>query len=228
MARLATVAVIAIAAAGVLTAQSGVRRGAAYPGARVLLDAHNAYPSNGRFADRLERALQTGIPLAIEQDVVWRPAEGERPARSVVSHGEPFDGSEPSLREYFFERIRPIVEQALRDGATAQWPLITLNLDLKTNEPEHHRALWDLLGEDPGLADHPQRTARDASVAALDVRPVLVLTGESEAQAQSFHDAVPVGGRLRLFGAMPVRPPVMKDALPDAAAEKFWRELPHI
>ena len=133
-----------------------------------------------------------------------------------------------SLRceRYFFERIRPIVEQALRDGATAQWPLITLNLDLKTNEPEHHRALWDLLGEYEGWLTTAKRTARDASVAALDVRPVLVLTGESEAQAQSFHDAVPVGGRLRLFGAMPVRPPVMKDALPDAAAEKFWRELP--
>ena len=32
------------------------------PGARVLLDAHNAYPYEGKFADRVERALATGLP----------------------------------------------------------------------------------------------------------------------------------------------------------------------
>ena len=30
----------------------------------------------------------------------------------------------------------------------------------------------------------------------------MVLTGMADAQEQSFHDAVPVGGRLRLFGAV--------------------------
>ena len=41
------------------------------PGTRVLLDAHNAYPEDGRFADRVDRALSTGVPLAIEQELVW-------------------------------------------------------------------------------------------------------------------------------------------------------------
>ena len=41
------------------------------PGGRVLLDAHNCYPYDGRFANRLDRALATGIPLAIEQDLAW-------------------------------------------------------------------------------------------------------------------------------------------------------------
>jgi len=30
------------------------------------------------------------------------------------------------MREYFFERVRPIVEKALREGNHGDWPLITL------------------------------------------------------------------------------------------------------
>ena len=41
------------------------------PGRRVLLDAHNAYPEQGLWRDRIDRALATGVPLAIEQDLVW-------------------------------------------------------------------------------------------------------------------------------------------------------------
>jgi hypothetical protein len=40
----------------------------------------------------------------------------------------------------------------------------------------------------------------------LDVKPVLELTGDSDAQAVSFHDDIPVGAKLLLFGAMPIRP----------------------
>src|SRR5882757_1625180 len=85
------------------------------PGARVLLDAHNCYPYNGRWTDRIDRALATGTPLAIEQDLVWYrdPVTGK--GRSLVAHSDPhggalaLDGSEPSMRDYFFERVRPIV-----------------------------------------------------------------------------------------------------------------------
>lgn len=171
------------------------------PGTRVVLDAHNAYPYGGRFADRLDRALATGLPVAIEQDLVWRPAENGRPGRSIVSHGEPFDDREPVLKDYFFERIRPIVESALQSGDTTQWPLVTLNLDLKTNEPEHHQALWELLGEYELWLTTAQRTA-DGSVAPLTVKPILVLTGSAAAQATSFHDNLRPGDRLRLFGAI--------------------------
>jgi hypothetical protein len=176
------------------------------PGTRVMLDAHNAYPYNGKFTDRLERALATGLPVAIEQDLVWLPATGTTPARSVVSHGAPFDGTEPSLKQFFFERIRPIVESALRDRNTAQWPLITLNLDLKTNEPEHHQALWALLGEYEAWLTTAVRTADGRTAAPLDVKPVLVLTGSADAQEQAFHTQVPVGQKLRLFGAVQLPP----------------------
>jgi hypothetical protein len=216
---------LVLAAAGD-SAPAGDAGTSARPGARVVLDAHNAYPYNGRHLDRIDRALAGGVPVAIEQDLVWRPAGPDGPARSVVSHGAPFDGTEPSLRDHFFERIRPIVERALADGDRSLWPLVVLNLDLKTNEPEHHRALWTLLGEYESWLTTAERTADASAPASLTVGPVLVLTGESDEQARAFHDDLPVGSRLRLFGAMPIRPPVVPDDRRAAEQQRFWEALP--
>ena len=196
------------------------------PGTRVLLDAHNAYPYNGRFSDRIDRALGTGLPVAIEQDLVWRPGEDGRPGRAIVSHGPPFDGQEPSLRESFFERIRPLVERALREDTRGTWPLIVLNLDLKSNEPEQLQALWTLLGEYEGWLTTAERTADGSRPAPLDVKPVLVLTGSSEAQAAAFSDAVPVGARLRLFGAILLHGPAAQGTDRLAAERQLWEALP--
>jgi hypothetical protein len=171
------------------------------PGRRVLLDAHNAYPYQGRWHDRLDRALATGTPLAIEQDLIWRPATPHKPAHGIVSHGEPFTGEEPTLRD-FFERIRPVATKALASGVRDQWPLVTLNLDFKDNVPEHFAAIWQLLGEYQGWLTTAPRTADGATVQPLTLGPVLVLTGAAPAQQSAFYDAVPVGTRLRLFGAV--------------------------
>lgn len=200
---------------------------AAKPGARVMLDAHNAYPYNGKFADRIDRALAGGLPVAIEQDLVWIPADANGPARSVVSHGAPFDGSEPSLAVHFFERIRPIVESALRNPQPSTWPLVILNLDLKSNEPEHHAALWQTLGQYESWLTTAVRTADGATPAPLTVRPVLVLTGSSDAQQVSFHDRLPVGATLRLFGAInapavPVSDVNAARLLPRASNYRRW------
>jgi hypothetical protein len=172
------------------------------PGTRVLLDAHNAYPYDGRFADRVDRALAAGIPLAIEQDLAWYRDPATGLARSIVTHGEPFTGSEPTLRGHFFERIRPIVEAALREDRREAWPLITLNLDFKTLEPEHLQAVWDLLGEYDSWLSTAERTGAEGEIQPIRVGPVLVLTGEQDEQQRAFHDRVPAGGRLRLFGAV--------------------------
>lgn len=208
---------VSVVGTAAVVAQQGSR--AATPGARVMLDAHNAYPYNGKFADRIDRALAGGLPVAIEQDLVWIPADAKGPARSVVSHGAPFDGSEPSLAAYFFERIRPLVESALRNPQPDTWPLIVLNLDLKTNEPEHHASLWQTLGQYESWLTTAERHADPATSAPLNVRPILVLTGSSDAQQVSFHDQLPVGARLRLFGAVNVPP------LPAANADSA-RQLP--
>lgn len=209
------------------TASSQQRSSGDVPGTRVLLDAHNAYPYNGKFLDRIDRALGTGAPLAIEQDLVWRPADATQGGRSIVSHGEPYDGGEPSLRASFFERIRPFVERAISTGERRDWPLIVLNLDLKSNETEHHQALWSLLGEYEAWLTTAERTRDGSQPAPLDVKPVLVLTGSSDAQAAAFSDAVPVGAKLRLFGAVVLRPPVGDRGSDSGAAQRlFWETLP--
>ena len=222
-----------LATGAIVVALGGISSGQPQPtsiaaGTRVLLDAHNAYPYNGKFTDRIDRALGTGVPVAVEQDLVWQPGEGGRPGRSIVSHGEPFDGEEPSLRDSFFERIRPLVERALRDDNRGTWPLIVLNLDLKSNEPEHLDALWTLLGEYEGWLTTAERTSDGSQPAALDVKPVLVLTGSSDAQAAAFSDSLPIGARLRLFGAIVLRQPTGQG--PDAATAQrlFWEALPEM
>ncbi|MGH9162203.1 MAG: hypothetical protein ACRD2X_19730, partial [Vicinamibacteraceae bacterium] len=82
------------------------------PGSRVLLDAHNCYPYSGRWTDRLDRALASGMPLAIEQDLVWYTDSQTGAPRSVVAHGLEEAATAPSVREHFFERVRPFVERA--------------------------------------------------------------------------------------------------------------------
>ena len=60
-------------------------------GGRSLMHAHNAYPENGQWRDRIERALATGAtPVVIEQDIALRPATGAS-ARTVVSHDDELD-----------------------------------------------------------------------------------------------------------------------------------------
>jgi hypothetical protein len=172
------------------------------PGARTLLDAHNCYPYHGEWVNRIDRALAAGTPLAIEQDLYWHtnPETGE--SRSILAHNEPFTGAEPGMKEYFFERIRPVVEEAIAKGDRSQWPLITLNLDFKSAEPEHLQAVWNLLGEYQPWLTTAERTADASRIMPLDVGPLLVLTGEPDGQQAAFHDAVPVGAKLRLFGAI--------------------------
>jgi hypothetical protein len=188
------------------------------PGGRVLLDAHNCYPYDGKWADRIDRALATGLPVAIEQDLVWYTDAATKTARSIVSHGEPFSGTEPSMKDYFFERVRPIVEQALKEQKTEQWPLIVLNLDLKTNEPAHHAAIWALLGEYEPWLTTAIKQGDGSKPRALDVKPILVLTGSNDGQEQAFSTSRPEGGKLRLFGAINVPPPTRLGTGREAAA----------
>ena len=164
---------------------------------RTLLDAHNCYPYDGKFADRIERALATGVPVAIEQDLAWSVDH------SVLSHETKTTGKEPLMKEYFFERIRPLIEKELKEKKHRKdWPLVVLNLDFKTNEPEHHRAVWKLLGEYEAWLTTARKTKDAARVSKLKMKPVLVLTGSPDEQQQVYFDDVAVGGKLRVFGAV--------------------------
>lgn len=175
---------------------------AAMPGARSVMDAHNCYPYFEWWYDRIDRALSAGTPVAIEQDLAWYtdPATGR--SWPVVTHGDPLTGSEPTMEHYFFDRVRPIVTQALKDGNRGDWPIITLNLDFKDNKPAHLAAVRALLLKYRAWISEAPKTTDPAVVQPLVVRPILVLTGEADAQQSVFHDQLAVGEPLLAFGAV--------------------------
>jgi hypothetical protein len=181
---------------------SGNAQGQLRPGTVVTPDAHNCYPYEGRWTDRIDRALVGGTPAAIEQDLFWYRPDPSRPGRSVVAHGMPVNGSEPGMEHYFFERVRPLVEDALRNPDHSHWPIITLNLDIKTEEPEHLKSIRELLTKYQTWLTTTTRTSDASNVEGLTVGPILVLNGPSDAQQKVFYDEVPEGGKLLTFGAV--------------------------
>ena len=192
------------------------------------MDAHNCYPYGGRWSDRIDRALETGTPLAIEQDLFWYTDKGTGKSWSVVSHGDKVHGTEPTIRDYFFERIRPVIEKALHDGDTRNWPLITLNLDFKSDEAAHHAAIWQLLKEYESWICSATRTSDIQHMMPLTLKPLLVLTGEADSQQRDFYDIVPVGERLLAFGAVhlhgkdPMAPPEILVPQPANNYRRWW------
>ncbi len=173
-----------------------------------LLHAHNAYPERGMWADRIDRALATGLaPLAIEQDLAlaWRNGS----ATPVVAHDTDLTGSEPTLEDYFFKRVQPIMERALADGDRRRWPLLVLHLDFKTNEPAHHRAVWQLLEKYQAWLSTAPRGTNPAVVTPVTPGPLLVLTENGTGQEASFFTPLRESDRLLIFGSAPA-PPVTR------------------
>jgi hypothetical protein len=172
------------------------------PGSRTVMDAHNCYPYFEWWYDRIDRALSAGTPLAIEQDLAWHTDPKTGRSWSVVTHGEPTYGIEPTMDQYFFEKVRPIVEKALADGNHGDWPLITLNLDFKDNKPEHLAAVLALLRKYQPWLSSTVKGAQKSDVQPLEIKPILVLTGEADEQQTVFYDQLKIGDRVLLFGAV--------------------------
>ena len=162
---------------------------------KPVLDAHNCYPYEGQWADRIDRALKLGFPVAIEQDIAW--AKG----RPVVSHTSKTRGDEPALREHFFERVRPIVERALKENDRAKWPIIVLHFDFKSLEPETLRGVWEVLGEYQDWITTAEQTADPHVLASFQKKPLLVLTEDADIQEEIFFKGLKKGERLRVFGS---------------------------
>src|SRR5215467_11080466 len=66
-----------------------------------ILDAHNCYPYEGHWNNRIQRALNSGFPVSIEQDLAWFVDPGTGKGRVVVSHTPHPTGKEPTLEDYF-------------------------------------------------------------------------------------------------------------------------------
>lgn len=205
-----------------------VPKNAAQPGARSVMDAHNCYPYYEWWYNRIDRALTAGTPLAIEQDLAWYTDRKTGKSWSVVAHGAPLSGHEPTMEHYFFDRVRPIVEKALKEGNHGNWPLITLNLDFKDNNPQHIEAVWKLLKKYQSWLTTTPKSADPSVLTPMTVGPILVLTGEQDAQEKIFYDKVPVGGKLLVFGAVhshdrnPMAPPSVIDPEPASNYRRWW------
>jgi hypothetical protein len=166
-----------------------------------VLDAHNCYPYEGQWSDRIDRALKSGFPIGIEQDIAWAADPITGKGRPVVTHTPKTTGSEPTLREHFFEHVRPIIEKALAQNDRAHWPIIVLHFDFKSLDPTLLRAVWDLLGEYQEWITTAPQTADPHQLAPFDAKPLLVLTEDADIQEQVFFREIPKGARLRVFGS---------------------------
>lgn len=220
--RLATAALPVVVAAGLTLATPAAQTPALTPGTRVLLDAHNAYPYDGKFADRVERALATGVPVAIEQDLIWRAAANG--GESVVGHDVDKVADAPTFESYFFESVGPVLRRALAENHRERWPVVVLNLDFKTNEPAHHAAVRQVLGRHRAWLTSAPRTATPDTPSPMTPGPLLVLTGSNDVQQESFHDRLAVGDPLWLFGAYEAPPP--EGDTPGARAIALARSSP--
>lgn len=187
-----------------------------------LLDAHNCYPYDGQYNDRIDRALSTGYPVAIEQDVAWAvdPATGK--GRPVVTHTPNTTGKEPTLREHFFEHVRPLIEKALAENDRAHWPMIVVHFDFKSLDPVLLHSVWDLLGEYQSWIVTAPQTFDPHQLAPFDLKPLMVLTEDADIQEQVFFREIPKGERLRLFGSAQTAKPAA------LAAAKTREERAHL
>jgi hypothetical protein len=180
--------VLAIAVAGT---------GSFGPGSRVVILSHNAYPDHGKYADRLDRAIAAGLPLATEQDLAW--IDG----KSLEIHGaKNASADDPTLETYFFPRVKPIIEKALKEGNKGNWPLVTLYLDIKNDPPEHLQAILKVLDKYEGWLTTAKKTADINMQSPFDLKPMMVLVEDKQddIKQQFFYDQVPVGGKIRVFG----------------------------
>ncbi|HTF71348.1 MAG TPA: hypothetical protein VK638_52645 [Edaphobacter sp.] len=171
-----------------------------------ILDAHNCYPYQGQWNDRIQRALSSGFPVSIEQDLAWYvdPATGK--GRVVVSHTPHPAGDEPTLEDYFFKQVRPVVEKAIAENKRNQWPVIVLHFDFKDNQPALLEAVWQVLGRHEEWLSTAVKTDDPSKLSPIDRKPILAVTEEADVQQKVFYDDLAVGSRLRLFGSAHTHP----------------------
>ncbi len=169
------------------------------PGARTIVLAHNAYPDHGKYEDRLDRAIAAGMPFAVEEDLAWING------KSLLIHGaKNASADDPTLESYFFPKVRPLMEKALKDGNKGNWPLITLYLDIKNDPPEHLQAINALLDHYQDWLTTAIKTDDLAKQSPLKLRPMMVLVEDkqNDIKQKFFYDDVPVGGAIRVFGTV--------------------------
>ena len=208
--------VIGAALAVTLAFAAKMSKSAYVPGTRVQVMAHNAYPDHGKYDDRLDRAIASGVPFVVEEDLAWTDG------KSLMIHGKKNAGSEdPTLESYFFPKITPLMEKALKDGDKRNWPLITLYLDIKNDPLEHLEAISKVLDKYNAWMTTAEKTADMSKQSPLDLKPLMVLVEDKQGddnKLKAFYEDVAVGGKLRVFGSVPKPDPNPGRKLPKQEA----------
>jgi glycerophosphoryl diester phosphodiesterase len=198
------------------------------PGTRTMVDAHNCYPYNGQWADRIDRALATGTPIGIEQDLVWARDATTGAGHSVLSHDTHPTGNEPTLESYFFAKVNPLIEAELQHPHPENWPIITLNLDFKTTEIEHLRAIREVLQKHKEWLTTAVRDSDASTMQTLKKAPILVFVGPTANEEQVFYNEVNLGSELLAFGAAKVlasdsvTAPEVMETMPADNFHRWW------
>ncbi len=200
-----------------LTAASNLR-----PGARVLVLAHNAYPDHGKFGDRLDRVINLGQPVVIEQDVSW--IDG----KSLMIHGAKNAASDdPTLESYFFPKVKPVMEKALREGNKGNWPLVTMYLDIKNDPIEHLENISNTLAKYDAWITTAVKPADDSVQTPLDIKPMMILVEDkqNDIKEEFFYKRLAVGAKIRVFGSPVKAGPKAGVKLPKAEAVALMATL---
>ena len=189
--------ILSLALAGFLALMFAAATPPFTPGTRTLVLAHNAYPDDGKYADRLDRALAAGLPIAFEEDFVW--VNG----KSLLIHNEKqAKDDSPTIDSYFFRQVAPMMEKALKEGNKGNWPLIYLYLDIKNDPIEHLKVIDQMLDKYDGWLTKAVKNADIRKMSPLEVKPMMVLLEDKQKDIKQefFYDRVPVGGKIRAFG----------------------------
>jgi hypothetical protein len=187
------------AALGVCALVAANQKTSFVPGKRIEVLAHNAYPDHGKYGDRLDRVIAGGKPFAVEEDLAW--IDG----KSLLIHGaRNVAQDDPTLDSYFFPRVRPLMEKALKEGNKGDWPIVTLYLDIKNDPVEHLEAISKTLDQYSDWLTTAAKPANDSEQAPLRPGPMMALVEDKQQDIKQdfFYDRVPVGGTIRVFGSV--------------------------
>jgi len=168
------------------------------PGSRTQMLAHNAFPDHGKYSDRLDQAIAAGVPFVVEEDLGW--VDG----RSLLIHGpKAVSSDDPTIESYFFPKVRPLMEKALKEGNKGNWPLITLYLDIKNDPIEHLEVISKVFDKYNDWLTTAVKTNDITKQSPLDLKPMMILLEdkENDIKQEFFYDRIPVGGRIRAFGS---------------------------
>jgi hypothetical protein len=192
------------------------------PGSRTVVLAHNAYPDHGKYGDRLDRVVGTGRPFVVEEDLSWLDG------KSLLIHGaKNVGGDDPTLDSYFFPKVRPLMEKALKDGNKGNWPIVTLYLDIKNDPVEHLESIAKTLAQYDDWITTATKPADGSQQAPLDVKPMMVLVEDKvdDIKQEFFYDRVPVGGKVKVFGSVTKPGPTKDMKLSKAEATDYMYTL---